>query len=142
MFLGAHTSMNTKQHLNQFSHFCTAHLSAQHARTDHRKCNICCNRWHLRDACDTYNDNNHRSTAIIQVNLRKPAPPVKNYRILLVQSFTALTALLTATSAFGLWRRRWSSHQQCYLHCLYFSLTHLMQRKNNSDDKKKHCDAV
>ena len=142
MFLGAHTSMNTKQHLNQFSHFCTAHLSAQHARTDHRKCNICCNRRHLRDACDTYNDNNHRSTAIIQVNLRKPAPPVKNYRILLVQSFTALTPLLTATSAFGLWRRRWSSHQQCYLHCLYFSLTHLMQRKNNSDDKKKHCDAV
>jgi len=39
--------------------------------------------------------------AIIQVNLRKPAPPVKNYRILLVQSFTALTPLLTETSAFG-----------------------------------------
>ena len=26
--------------------------------------------------------------------------------------------LLTATSAFGLGRRRWSSPQQCYLHCL------------------------
>ena len=30
-----------------------------------------------------------RFTAVIQVNLRSPAPPVKNWRILLVQSFTA-----------------------------------------------------
>ena len=37
--------------------------------------------------------------------------------VLLVQSFTAHMPLLTATSAFGLQRRRWSS-QQCYLHCL------------------------
>ena len=32
---------------------------------------------------------NHRLTAIIQVNLRQPASPVRNRRILLVQSFTA-----------------------------------------------------
>jgi len=44
--------------------------------------------------------------AIIQVNLRWPAPPVKNWRILLVQSFTAHMSLLMATSAFGLGRRR------------------------------------
>jgi len=35
-----------------------------------------------------------------------------------VQSFTVRMPLLTATSAFGLARRRWSSAQQCYLHCL------------------------
>jgi len=29
------------------------------------------------------------------------------------------TSLLTATSAFGLGRRCWSSPQQCYLHCLH-----------------------
>jgi len=40
--------------------------------------------------------------AIIQVNLHQPAPPVKNWRILLVQTFTAHMPLLTATSAFGL----------------------------------------
>ena len=34
-----------------------------------------------------------------------------------MQSFTARMPLLTATSGFGLGRRRWSS-QQCYLHCL------------------------
>ena len=34
-----------------------------------------------------------------------------------MQSFTARVPLLSATSAFGLGRRRWSS-QQCYLHCL------------------------
>jgi len=38
--------------------------------------------------------------AIIHVELRQPAPPVKNWRILLVQSFTARMSLLTATSAF------------------------------------------
>jgi len=47
-----------------------------------------------------------------------PAPTVKNWRILSVQSFTAHMPLLAATSAFGLGRRRWSSPQQCYLHCL------------------------
>jgi len=41
------------------------------------------------------------------------APPVENWRLLLVQSFTARMHLLTATSAFGLGRRRWSSPQQC-----------------------------
>jgi len=35
-----------------------------------------------------------------------------------VQSFTVRMPLLMATSAFGLARRRWSSAQQCYLHCL------------------------
>jgi len=39
-------------------------------------------------------------------------------RILLVQSFTACMRLLMATNASGLGRRRWSSPQQCYLHCL------------------------
>jgi len=36
-----------------------------------------------------YNNHHHRFTAIIQVNLHQPAPPVKNWSILLVQSFTA-----------------------------------------------------
>jgi len=36
-----------------------------------------------------------------------------------VQSFTARMPLLTAASAFGLGRRRWSSFQQRYLHCLH-----------------------
>ena len=35
-----------------------------------------------------------------------------------MQGFTARMPLLAATSAFGLGRRRWSSPQQCYLHCL------------------------
>jgi len=35
-----------------------------------------------------------------------------------MQSFSASMPLLTATSAFGLGRRCWSSPQQCYLHCL------------------------
>ena len=34
-----------------------------------------------------------------------------------MQSFSARMPLLTATSAFGLGSRHWSS-QQCYLHCL------------------------
>ena len=46
------------------------------------------------------------------------AAAVNNWRMLLVQSFTARMPLLTATSALGLGRKRWSSHQQCYLHCL------------------------
>ena len=50
-------------------------------------------------------------TAIIQVNA--------TLMILLVQSFTARMPLLTAISVFGLWKRCWSSPQQCYLHCLY-----------------------
>jgi len=35
-----------------------------------------------------------------------------------MQSFADRMPLLTATSAFGLGRRRWSSAQQCYLHRL------------------------
>ena len=35
-----------------------------------------------------------------------------------MQSVTAHMPLLTATSTFGLGRRRWSSPQQCYLYCL------------------------
>ena len=66
-------------------------------------------------AGDRPHDERTTFTAIIQVNLRYPAPPVKNWRILLVQSFTVHMPLLMATSAFRLGRRRWSSHQQCYL---------------------------
>ena len=35
-----------------------------------------------------------------------------------MQRFTAHVPLLKTTSAFGIGRRRWSSPQQCYLHCL------------------------
>jgi len=45
--------------------------------------------------------------------------PVKNWRILLVQSFTSRKPLLTATSAFELGRRCQSLPQQCYLHFLH-----------------------
>jgi len=48
----------------------------------------------------------YRFTAIIQDNLRKPAPPVKNWSILLEQSFTACMPLLVAASTFRLGRRR------------------------------------
>ena len=50
----------------------------------------------------------------LQVSVHYPAPPVKNWRILLVKSFDM--PLLTATSTFRLGRRRWSSPRQCYLH--------------------------
>jgi len=66
-----------------------------------------------------YSHNKLHFTAIVLVNLRPPAPPVKNWRILLVQSVTAHMLLLTATSTFGLGRRRLSSPQHCYLHCLH-----------------------
>ena len=39
------------------------------------------------------------------------APPVKNWRILWLQSFIAHMPLLMATSAFRLGRRRWSYPQ-------------------------------
>jgi len=43
------------------------------------------------------NNNNYYSfTAIIQVNLHKPAPPVKTAGDFLVQSFTASMPLLAA----------------------------------------------
>ena len=51
--------------------------------------------------------------------LCQPAPLVKNWGILLVQTSTACMPLLTATSAFGLGRRCWSSPQQCNLHRLH-----------------------
>ena len=68
--------------------------------------------------CDS--NNNYHITAIIQINLRYLAPPVKNWRILLVPKFTAHMPLLVvmATSTIGLGRRRWISSQQCYLRCL------------------------
>ena len=50
------------------------------------------------------NNSNHRFTAIIQVSVHYLAPPVKNSRILLLQSFTAHMPLLVATSAYGLGR--------------------------------------
>ena len=43
--------------------------------------------------------------------------------MLLVQSFTSRMPLLTATIAYRLGRRRWSSPQRCYLHCLGTLLT-------------------
>jgi len=43
---------------------------------------------------------------------------VKNWRILLEQSFTGHMPLLMAASTFGLRRRRWISPQRCYLHHL------------------------
>ena len=49
--------------------------------------------------------------------LCKPAPPVKNWRILLVHSCTAGMPLLMAAGTFGSGRRRWNSPQECYLHC-------------------------
>jgi len=42
---------------------------------------------------------------------------LQNWRILLVQSFSARMPLQTASSTFRLWRKCWSS-QHCYLHCL------------------------
>jgi len=48
-----------------------------------------------------------------------PALATGNWRILLVQSFTAHMPLLMATNIFGLGRRRRTSPQQCYImHCL------------------------
>ena len=38
---------------------------------------------------------------------------------MLVHSFTNCMPLLMAASTIGLGRRRWSSPQKCYLHCLY-----------------------
>ena len=73
-----------------------------------------------------------QSATILQVNLHYPAPSVKNWRTLLVQSFTAHMPLLTATSASGLGRRCWSS-QQCYLHCLHtiMSLYHTIMQTSH-----------
>ena len=56
---------------------------------------------------DNSNYSNHRFTAITEVNLFWPAPPVKNWKILLVQSVTDRMPLLAATSAFALCRRHW-----------------------------------
>jgi len=53
-----------------------------------------------------YNVNNsNQYMLIIHIDLCQPAPPVKNWRILLEQSLAAHVPLLTATSAFGLGRR-------------------------------------
>ena len=67
-------------------------------------------------------NNNHH------FNLRQPAPPVKNQRILLVQSFTvsARMPLRMAASAFRLGRRRWSS--------LVLSTLSLYLSVNENDD--------
>jgi len=61
--------------------------------------------------------------AIIEVNLLYQAPPVKNWMILLVQSFTAHMPLLMATSAFGLGRRHWRS--QILLSTLFLILQYI-----------------
>ena len=57
-------------------------------------------------------------------NLHKPALPVKNWRILLIQSFTARMPLLMATSEFRLQRRCWSFPLRCYLVLMSLSHTH------------------
>ena len=63
-------------------------------------------------------NNNHRFLAIMQVNLHYPAPPVKNWRNLLVQSFTALA---DSNQCIQISEKtlHWSSPQQCCLHCLH-----------------------
>jgi len=68
-----------------------------------------------------------------------PAPPVKNYTILLVQSY-CLMPLLTATSAFGLQRIRWSSPQQCYLHCLRTLYVDIIETSSNRGTRNRHFD--
>ena len=86
---------------------------------------------------NNFNNHHHCFTATIHIKLHWPAPPVKNWRILLVQSFTARMPLLMATSTYGLGRRCWSSTQQCYLHCLctlnnfnkYWSITIIGREK-------------
>ena len=62
---------------------------------------------------------------------------LKTGGILSVQSFTARMPLLTATSVFGigLGRRRWSSPQQCYLHCLHTLLYAYVIIVNNKSIK-------
>jgi len=71
----------------------------------------------LFSSFNNYQNHKHCFTAILQVNLHQPAPPVKNWRILLVQSFTVHMPLLMAISVFRL-GRYWSSPQQCHLHCV------------------------
>jgi len=56
-------------------------------------------------------------------------PPVKNWGILSVQSFTARMPLLTATSAFELGKRLWSSAVQCYLRLLR-AIIHRVKRRH------------
>ena len=53
--------------------------------------------WDIATADNYY----YHFTAIIQDNLRWRTPPVKNWRILLEQSFTVCMPLPTASSAFG-----------------------------------------
>ena len=72
------------------------------------------------------------ATTVLRHYIGQPAlgaPPVKNWSILLVQSFTAHMSLLTETSAFGLGRRHWNS-QQCYLYCLHICelITHTLRK--------------
>ena len=61
----------------------------------------------------------HYFTANIQDNLCQPAPPVKNWRILLEKSCTVCISLLT--SEFRLWRRFW-----CYVHRILAITVHIV----------------
>jgi len=92
------------------------------------RCPAGCSRWWARrpgspillsgpNCWITTNQPTSHFTTIIQVDLRSTEPKVNNWRILLVQSFTARMPLLKPTSRFRLGRRRWSSPQQCHLHC-------------------------
>ena len=62
-------------------------------------------------------------TAIIRISRNLQ---LRTGEVLLVQSFTARMPSLTENRAFGLGRRRWSSPQQCYLHCLRTSVSYLI----------------
>ena len=73
----------------------------------------------VREPSGTTHNNNHRFMAITQVNLQQSAPPVKNRRILQLQSFTAHMPLLMATSAFG------TTVGEFYMNCMPFSSNQL-----------------
>jgi len=74
-----------------------------------------CPSCHLADVVEALKKyiQNH-SISIVQVSLCYPASPVKNWRILLEQYFTAHMPLVMATNAFGIGRKCWSSPQHCY----------------------------
>ena len=65
---------------------------------------------------------------------------VKNWRILLVQMFTARMPLLMATSAFGLGRRRWGCNSVVYTvsTCIPGTLKYQYIRLNYNPHKRRH----
>jgi len=82
--------------------------------------------WRAELACYIPHVRWQASTIIITTVLRPlyRSTCVSRYLLLRTRGFCwckvlTPTSLLTATSAFGLGRRCWSSPQQCYLHCLH-----------------------